>query len=708
MADTSNLTNFLGDIADAIRTKKETTEPIPAENFDQEILSIEGGIDTSDATASASDIIAPKTAYTAAGKITGTIIPTYEPEETLILDEYTIECDTTSTGDISRLLAVTEDGKWLLAPALTIEGEHGLGVFSVINGNITLIKAYSFSYLGMTDVNYSLFSLSKSIGDNKRILWYTNVGSNILNARIIDFDNTINPIQDTVHTYTTNGVIKNIVVNPNLSNQVFVARYENNYVQWILICGFDIDTDSIITVYPEKQLNLWNASRFHPIHVSADGAKVVFGGANTGERAYDTYLFSLDSSTGRILSTKQFYGSSGDTGLSPDGKYALSSHNFFKLDGINYTQLGTTMWARSTQHGYMFVGASNHIVTASSDEVVVYDINLNTGNQNNKLFDIYTNGVANNVTNQNELWMLSSDRTKIKRIYSNLMLSGFKRNGVDYLDTSNATATASDVLSTKTAYLSGGKVLGTMPNNGELNYTPTTEEQTIPAGYTSGGIISAAALSVDDYKNCLTLTKSILAGTPIYTELKYVQNQNTNQYIDTNVIATSNIEFEIKYNHVSKNASFETIIGGQKNSPDTGLYIMNTCDGTNSKKALRYNSTENKANSSYTFFNEDVVATLKNNVYTFTSNSGTQSFTVGSVSSFNSGRSLWIFALNNGGNLFGGALMRLYYLKIWDNGELVRDYIPVMDYNKKIGIYDKVNEKYYYPNSGVLTSGGVI
>lgn len=43
MADTSNLTNFLGDIADAIRTKKETTEEIPAANFDQEILSIETG-----------------------------------------------------------------------------------------------------------------------------------------------------------------------------------------------------------------------------------------------------------------------------------------------------------------------------------------------------------------------------------------------------------------------------------------------------------------------------------------------------------------------------------------------------------------------------------------------------------------------------------------------------------------------------------------
>lgn len=78
------------------------------------------------------------------------------------------------------------------------------------------------------------------------------------------------------------------------------------------------------------------------------------------------------------------------------------------------------------------------------------------------------------------------------------LLKGFKAHGPDGepvtgacefdADTSDATATAAEILKGKTAYRNGQKLTGSMPNNGAVNGTISTKDgtYTVPQGFHDG------------------------------------------------------------------------------------------------------------------------------------------------------------------------------------------------------------------------------
>ena len=63
MAKTDNLTDFLTNTAEAIRTAEGSTNAINPQDFETKITALKLSVQTSDATATSGDILEGKTAY---------------------------------------------------------------------------------------------------------------------------------------------------------------------------------------------------------------------------------------------------------------------------------------------------------------------------------------------------------------------------------------------------------------------------------------------------------------------------------------------------------------------------------------------------------------------------------------------------------------------------------------------------------------------
>lgn len=184
-----------------------------------------------------------------------------------------------------------------------------------------------------------------------------------------------------------------------------------------------------------------------------------------------------------------------------------------------------------------------------------------------------------------------------------------------------------------------------------------------------------------------------------YTELGYIQSSGT-QYIDTG----------FKHNQNTRVVMDAMMTGATANA---WLFEGRTSSAANAKGVFFYQASGQKFNADYSATSQSrhaftsVALTDRLGIdydhNTCTINSETHTFT---AASFQSPYNLTLFACNTAGTIAGYATMRLYSCQIYDNGELIRDFVPCTNDQNEVGLYDLVNEQFYHNfGSGEFTAG---
>ena len=221
----------------------------------------------------------------------------------------------------------------------------------------------------------------------------------------------------------------------------------------------------------------------------------------------------------------------------------------------------------------------------------------------------------------------------------------------------------------------------------------------------TGGTISLSAKGeingeiVFDKNVYNVIDNKVLSGLPIeYTRVQYIESTGT-QYIDTGVIANQDTGFDIDFtaqNDIDKTGPrFGTILGARQTFHDNG-YQLTTYNNTTLKGHFLFGSNENAANIRYSagmIPGTRQQIKFRNGVLVLPDNTTTSLTNY----TFDTPTTLTIFALNDAvDGIVENSNTKLYSLKIYDNKELIRDFVPCYrNSDKELGLYDTVENKFY-------------
>lgn len=209
--------------------------------------------------------------------------------------------------------------------------------------------------------------------------------------------------------------------------------------------------------------------------------------------------------------------------------------------------------------------------------------------------------------------------------------------------------------------------------------------------------ITTGNLSDKEYAEANTDLDEILEETPYYTQLEFIQSTGS-QYINTEITAKSSISTKIIFEASNNGSDFQSVFGGDGGSSVSYRGLAFDINNQGKFSYNYYGATAVSPNSRIVRFDNKLIFQNKYNIGVISSveNAIAQSISSNTNTFDYNNVDLYIFASSREGNAICHSNLKLYSCKIWDNEELVRDFIPAKNENGVVCLYDKVNKEFYY------------